>query len=116
MGTLSGKSRFVVTGAAGAIGYATAQVLAREGARLLLVDVQAEGLAARERELAATGAEVASCRADVSRSADVQGYVAAALVTTAASTGCSITPASRDTSRRPGSTTRRSSTASRAST
>jgi len=78
MGTLSGKS-IIVTGAAGAIGYATAQVLAREGARLLLVDVQAEGLAARERELAATGAEVASCRADVSRSADVQGYVAAAL-------------------------------------
>jgi NAD(P)-dependent dehydrogenase (short-subunit alcohol dehydrogenase family) len=78
MGTLSGKS-IIVTGAAGAIGYATAQVLAREGARLLLVDVQAEGLAARERELVATGAEVASCRADVSRSADVQGYVAAAL-------------------------------------
>ena len=78
MGTLSGKS-VIVTGAAGAIGFATAQVLAREGARLLLVDVQAERLAARERELAAGGATVASCAADVSRSADVQAYVAAAL-------------------------------------
>ena len=78
MGTLAGKS-IIVTGAAGAIGYATAQVLAREGARLLLVDVQAERLAARARELAAGGAAVAACAADVSRSADVQAYVAAAL-------------------------------------
>lgn len=78
MGTLGGKS-VIVTGAAGAIGFATAQVLAREGARLLLVDVQAERLAARERELAAGGAEVASCAADVSRGTDVQAYVAAAL-------------------------------------
>ncbi|MCC7461159.1 MAG: glucose 1-dehydrogenase [Gammaproteobacteria bacterium] len=78
MGTLDGRS-IIVTGAAGAIGYATAQVLAREGARLLLVDVQAERLLARERELAAGGATVASCPADVSRSAEVQGYVAAAL-------------------------------------
>lgn len=78
MGTLAGKS-IIVTGAAGAIGYATAQVLAREGARLLLVDVQAERLAARARQLAAGGAAVAACAADVSRSADVQAYVAAAL-------------------------------------
>ena len=78
MGTLSGKS-VIVTGAAGAIGFATAQVLAREGARLLLVDVQAERLAARERELAGSGAQVASCAADVSRGSDVQAYVSAAL-------------------------------------
>jgi NAD(P)-dependent dehydrogenase (short-subunit alcohol dehydrogenase family) len=78
MATLSGKT-VIVTGAAGAIGFATAQVLAREGAQLLLVDVQAEGLAARERELRATGATVASQRADVSKGAEVKAYVDAAL-------------------------------------
>lgn len=78
MGTLNNKV-IIVTGAAGAIGYATAQVLAREGAKLLLVDVAADGLAAREKELAKTGAQVASQRADVSRSADVKAYVDAAL-------------------------------------
>ena len=74
MATLAGKS-IIVTGAAGAIGGATARVLAREGARLLLVDVQAEGLAARERELREMGAEVASRQADVSRSVDVKTFI-----------------------------------------
>ena len=78
MGTLAGKS-IIVTGAAGAIGGATAKVLAREGARLLLVDVQEAALAARERELLAAGADVAAYRADVSRSAEVQAFVAAAV-------------------------------------
>lgn len=78
MGTLTGKV-IIVTGAAGAIGRATAEVLAREGARLMLVDLQAEGLAAVERNLKATGADVSSLRTDVSKSADVKAYVAATL-------------------------------------
>lgn len=78
MGSLAGKS-IIVTGAAGAIGGATAKVLAREGARLLLVDVQEAALAARERELQAAGAKVAAYRADVSRGAEVQAFVAAAV-------------------------------------
>jgi NAD(P)-dependent dehydrogenase (short-subunit alcohol dehydrogenase family) len=78
VGTLAGKT-IIVTGAAGAIGHATAQVLAREGAKLLLVDVQAGQLADRERELAAMGADVAGMVADVSRGADVKAYVEAAL-------------------------------------
>lgn len=78
MGTLAGKS-IIITGAAGAIGGATAGVLAREGARLLLVDVQAAGLATRERELRAAGAEVAVHQADVSRSAEVKAFVEAAV-------------------------------------
>jgi NAD(P)-dependent dehydrogenase (short-subunit alcohol dehydrogenase family) len=78
MGTLAGKS-IIVTGAAGAIGGATAKVLAREGARLLLVDLNAAGLAERERELKAAGAEVASRPADVSRSDEVKGFVDAAV-------------------------------------
>jgi NAD(P)-dependent dehydrogenase (short-subunit alcohol dehydrogenase family) len=78
MGTLAGKS-IIVTGAAGAIGSATAKVLAREGARLMLVDVEGKGLAQREAALKAAGADVASQRADVSASADVQTFVAATL-------------------------------------
>lgn len=78
MGTLTGKS-IIVTGAAGAIGGATAKVLAREGARLLLVDLNGAGLAERERELKATGAEVTSRPADVSRSEEVKGFIDAAV-------------------------------------
>jgi NAD(P)-dependent dehydrogenase (short-subunit alcohol dehydrogenase family) len=78
MGTLTGKS-IVVTGAAGAIGGATARVLAREGAKLLLVDQNADGLVVRERELKAGGAEVAIRQADVSRSADVKGFIDSAV-------------------------------------
>jgi NAD(P)-dependent dehydrogenase (short-subunit alcohol dehydrogenase family) len=74
MGTLTGKT-IIVTGAAGAIGSATAGVLAREGAKLMLVDVRAEGLVAREKELRAAGADVASSTADVSRSADVKAFI-----------------------------------------
>jgi NAD(P)-dependent dehydrogenase (short-subunit alcohol dehydrogenase family) len=78
MGTLKGKV-IIVTGAAGAIGFATAQVLAREGAKLLLVDTNIAGLGVRERELQSKGAEVASHQADVSKSAEVKAFVAAAL-------------------------------------
>lgn len=78
MGTLTGKS-IIVTGAAGAIGGATAKVLAREGARLLLVDLNGAGLAERERELKAAGAEVTSRPADVSRSEEVKGFIDAAV-------------------------------------
>lgn len=78
MGTLTGRS-IIVTGAAGAIGGATAKVLAREGARLLLVDLNAAGLAERERELKATGAEVASRPADVGNSDEVKGFIDAAV-------------------------------------
>jgi NAD(P)-dependent dehydrogenase (short-subunit alcohol dehydrogenase family) len=76
MGTLADKS-IIVTGAAGAIGSATAAVLAREGARLMLVDVNASGLAEQEQKLRGSGAQVVSQAADVSRSADVQDFVAA---------------------------------------
>ena len=34
----------IVTGAAGAIGFATAEILAREGARVMLVDIAADRL------------------------------------------------------------------------
>lgn len=77
MGKLDGKS-IVVTGAAGAIGAATAKVLAREGASLLIVDINGKGLAERAQELKASGARVEAVRADVSRSDEVRSFVAAA--------------------------------------
>jgi NAD(P)-dependent dehydrogenase (short-subunit alcohol dehydrogenase family) len=77
MGKLDGKS-IIVTGAAGAIGGATAKVLAREGANLLLVDINGKGLAERALELKAAGARVESVRADVSRSDQVRSLVEAA--------------------------------------
>lgn len=77
MGKLDGKS-IIVTGAAGAIGAATAKVLAREGASLLIVDINGKGLAERAQELKASGARVEAVRADVSRSDEVRSFVAAA--------------------------------------
>ncbi len=74
MSTLKGKT-IIVTGAAGAIGFATAKILAKQGANLLLVDVNSEALAQNHRALAELGAPVESIRADVSLTADVIAYV-----------------------------------------
>jgi NAD(P)-dependent dehydrogenase (short-subunit alcohol dehydrogenase family) len=74
---LKGKS-IIVTGAAGSIGSATAMVLARQGANVMLVDVNAEGLAARHAQVAALGTRVESLRADVAHTPDVIAYVAKA--------------------------------------
>ena len=78
MADLKGKS-IIVTGAAGSIGHATACVLAKAGANLLLVDIDGERLEARHAAVAAFGTAVENFRADVSQSADVQAYVAAAV-------------------------------------
>ena len=77
MAEFTGKS-IIVTGGAGAIGHATACVLAAKGADILLVDIDGERLAARRGAVAAAGTRVETCRADVSKAADVQAYVAAA--------------------------------------
>jgi NAD(P)-dependent dehydrogenase (short-subunit alcohol dehydrogenase family) len=69
----------VITGAAGSIGHATSLALGKAGAELMLVDVNAEGLAARRKELGALGVRTETHVADVSRSAEVAGYVAATL-------------------------------------
>lgn len=65
----------IVTGGAGAIGFATARILAREGARITLVDLSDERLAACAADLAATGAEVEAVRADCASEDDVLAYV-----------------------------------------
>jgi len=74
MTDLSGKS-IIVTGAAGAIGHATACVLAAQGANLLLVDIEGQRLVEKHAAVAALGTQVEMCRADCSRSEDVQAYV-----------------------------------------
>jgi NAD(P)-dependent dehydrogenase (short-subunit alcohol dehydrogenase family) len=61
---LEGKVAFV-TGAASGIGRASARALARAGARLMLVDIHAEGLETTRAELDHGGAEVATAVLDV---------------------------------------------------
>jgi NAD(P)-dependent dehydrogenase (short-subunit alcohol dehydrogenase family) len=68
----------IVTGAAGGIGSAAAERFAREGARLVAVDLEGGALDRSVAALQAAGAEVLAVAADVTRAADVQGYVAAA--------------------------------------
>jgi 3alpha(or 20beta)-hydroxysteroid dehydrogenase len=75
---LGGKAA-VITGGGGGIGSATGVAMGRAGARVLLVDRDEERLAAAAEGVAATGAHVRTHAADVTRSADVQDYVAAAV-------------------------------------
>jgi NAD(P)-dependent dehydrogenase (short-subunit alcohol dehydrogenase family) len=49
LGRLRGKSA-VVTGSAKGIGHATAEVFAREGARLVITDVDEDGLAGQKEQ------------------------------------------------------------------
>jgi NAD(P)-dependent dehydrogenase (short-subunit alcohol dehydrogenase family) len=74
MTELAGKA-IIITGAAGAIGHATALVLAGQGAKLLLVDIDGKRLVERHPAVAALGTQVELCQADCSRSEDVQAYV-----------------------------------------
>lgn len=72
-------STIVVTGAAGAIGFATCEILAREGAQLLLVDIDRDRLRTRTRELVEAGHHAIAHHADCSDEEAVKGYVQAAL-------------------------------------
>ena len=63
----------VITGGAGSIGLATAQLFLAHGARVMLVDRDAQALALAKANLAS--ADVRTMRADVSRSDDVKAYV-----------------------------------------
>ncbi len=69
----------IVTGAAGAIGFATCEILAREGAKLLMVDINAGRLAERSEALRAKGGRVEKFVADCGDEGDVKRYAQAAI-------------------------------------
>lgn len=70
----------LITGAAAGIGRATAERLASEGARLFLVDVEAEGLEETAKLCTQQGApDVATQACDAGREAEVRSAVAAAV-------------------------------------
>jgi NAD(P)-dependent dehydrogenase (short-subunit alcohol dehydrogenase family) len=77
LGRLAGKSA-VVTGAAFGIGRATAEAFAREGARLIATDIQAEPLLALADELRRDGTEVETVVGDVSVEDEARRMIGAA--------------------------------------
>jgi len=76
--SMKGKAT-VITGGAGMIGHAAAMALARAGADVMLVDINAEALAARRGVIEALGVRVETLVADVRDASEVAGYVAVAL-------------------------------------
>src|SRR5918992_1845173 len=78
LGRLRGKS-VVVTGAAKGIGRATAELFAREGALLVLTDVDEAGLGELRERLAGEDIEVETVVGDVSRPEDAKRMIGAAV-------------------------------------
>jgi NAD(P)-dependent dehydrogenase (short-subunit alcohol dehydrogenase family) len=76
LGRLQGKVA-VVTGAAKGIGKATAELFAREGARLVIADVDEAGLSRLRERLA--GSKVEAVVGDVSVVEDARGMIGAAV-------------------------------------
>ncbi len=76
--SLAGKSA-LVTGAASGIGQATARLLADNGARLVLVDINGEGVRQVASELRAGGAEAFAVAADLSQPGAADEAVAEAM-------------------------------------
>jgi NAD(P)-dependent dehydrogenase (short-subunit alcohol dehydrogenase family) len=75
-GRLAGKVAFV-TGAGAGIARASARVFAREGARVLIAEIDAGSGASAEGELRAAGGEALFVRTDVTDDASVRAAVAA---------------------------------------
>jgi NAD(P)-dependent dehydrogenase (short-subunit alcohol dehydrogenase family) len=65
----------IVTGAASGIGKATAVNFAREGAAVMCADVNSGGAETTARQIADTGGQAASIKADVAVEADIQEMV-----------------------------------------
>lgn len=73
-GVLAGRVA-IITGAASGIGRATAELFAREGARVVLADLDRALGAAAAREIAAEGGRAIFERVDVTRASDVERLV-----------------------------------------
>ncbi len=69
----------LITGAGNGIGRATAVRLAKDGARVVLFDVDADGLAETAQAVAVVGGEAVSVTGSVTDRADVQGVVETAV-------------------------------------
>jgi NAD(P)-dependent dehydrogenase (short-subunit alcohol dehydrogenase family) len=77
--SLEGRTTVVTgAGANGGIGHAIAHGYARAGVRLVLCDIDAEGLARTVEELAAYGAVAAAERCDISKAGEVADLFASA--------------------------------------
>jgi len=74
---LEGRTTLITGGGSG-IGRETALLFAREGARVVVVDIDAAAGAAVAEEIRDAGGEALFTRADVSRAADCEAMVAAA--------------------------------------
>lgn len=69
----------VITGAANGIGRAATLAFAARGAKVVAVDRDAQGAERTAATIRQQGGQACSCTADVTKSADVQAYVKAAL-------------------------------------
>jgi NAD(P)-dependent dehydrogenase (short-subunit alcohol dehydrogenase family) len=80
MGRLDGKVA-IVTGAASGIGRASAVLFAREGARLVVVDQNADGVAETANIISQNGGQAHFIAADTSHEENVKTYIGDALET-----------------------------------
>jgi NAD(P)-dependent dehydrogenase (short-subunit alcohol dehydrogenase family) len=78
MGRLENKVA-IVTGGAGGIGRATVLAFAREGARVVVVDLRADAAEAVAAEVRAAEGEAIAIGADVSKEVDIQAVVEGAI-------------------------------------
>ena len=69
----------IVTGAAGSIGFSACEIMCREGAEVMMVDIDGEKLAQRAAELAAKGYKVIAHTADCADEVQVEAYAKAAM-------------------------------------
>jgi NAD(P)-dependent dehydrogenase (short-subunit alcohol dehydrogenase family) len=77
-GLLQGKS-VVITGAASGVGRAASELFASHGARLVCADIAMEALEQTVASVTAAGGEARAIRCDVTKKADVEAAVAAAV-------------------------------------
>jgi len=65
----------IITGAASGIGKATALRFGKEGARVMCADINGDGAEQTARQIADTGGEAASVKADVAREPEVERMI-----------------------------------------
>lgn len=89
-GALVAGKTALVTGAASGIGRATAHALAREGAAVLVADVDGAGAERVAGEIAAAGGTARATRCDVTRAEDAEAMVRAALAAFGGRLDCAV--------------------------